>query len=113
MALAKKIQKRYYRHKRCKAKIPSDAPRLVVFRSLKHNYVQLVNPKTKKVLTSASDLKIKKGKKTEKAKQVGLIIAEKALKLNIKEAAFDRAGYKYGGRVKAITEGAREGGLKF
>lgn len=116
MALAEKIQKRHYRHKRiCKriAAQPAQKPRLVIFRSLKYNYVQLVDDKKKKVLASASDLKINKGTKRERAKKVGLLIAEKALELKIKECAFDRAGYKYGGRVAAIAEGAREGGLKF
>jgi len=90
-------------------------PRLNVFRSLKHVYAQLIDDQARKTLVSASDAELKdsKGKKADKAQKVGELIAQKAAKAGIKEAVFDRAGYKFHGRVKAIAEGARSGGLKF
>ncbi|MEO0144832.1 MAG: 50S ribosomal protein L18 [candidate division WOR-3 bacterium] len=101
-----------------------EKPRLVVFRSHKHIYAQLViDPPvgTCKVITGASSLspeirneiKDKKLKKIEIAKLVGKLIAKKALEKGYKAVVFDRGGYKYHGRVKALAEGAREGGLKF
>jgi large subunit ribosomal protein L18 len=111
-----KVQSRQRRHKRVRAKIlgNTDRPRLVVFRSSTHNYAQLVDDKNHKILASSSDLKVKgKNTKTEKAKQVGLDLAKKALEKNISEIVFDRSCYKYHGRVKALADGAREGGLKF
>jgi large subunit ribosomal protein L18 len=111
-----KVQSRTRRHARVRAKIlgGTDRPRLVVFRSLKFNYAQIVDDQTHKVLVSSSDQKLKtKGTKTEKAKQVGLDLAKKALEKNISEIVFDRSCYKYHGRVKALADGAREGGLKF
>jgi large subunit ribosomal protein L18 len=92
---------------------------LVVFRSKKHIYAQLVYDDSGKVTTGCSTLstefKTKKIKSNDKgaAKEVGKLIALKAQKLGIKEVNFDRAGYKYHGRVAALAEGAREGGLKF
>jgi len=92
-------------------------PRLVVFRSNKNIYAQLVNDAEQKVITTFSTLsKDFKGPKTgnvEAAKEVGKLLAQKISELGIKEIAFDRAGYKYHGRVKAVADGAREGGLKF
>lgn len=88
-------------------------PRLVVFRSLGHTYGQLVDDESGKTLVSASDMKTKKGTKTEKAMAVGKEIAEKAKSKGIETCVFDRNGFKYHGRVKALAEGAREGGLKF
>jgi large subunit ribosomal protein L18 len=125
--------KRQVRHKRIRAKISGTAtrPRLCVFRSGKHIYAQLVDDEKGKVLFSASDLKVKspapvkgKGKdenkasgisqaKVGKAKEVGKLIAEKAKNSKIEKVVFDRGGYGYHGRVKAVAEGAREGGLKF
>lgn len=112
---------RLLRHKRIAKKIRGDelSPRLVVFRSKKHIYVQLINDAVGKVVISVStlgkDFKDKKIKSTNKeaAKQVGKIIAEKALKLGVKNVCFDRAGFKYHGRVKELAEGVREGGLRF
>ena len=113
--LNKKEELRKRRSNRIRAKISGTAtrPRLVVFRSLTTNYAQLINDEEGKVLVGISDLKTKKGTKTEKAKQIGLDIAEKAKELKITEVVFDRNGYKFHGRVKALAEGAREGGLKF
>ncbi len=135
----KKVKKQR-RHRRIRAKIKgtSKVPRLCVFRSNKHIYAQLINDEKGKTLVSASDLDIKtkpktkdpkpktqtKNKKTEKiqkplsgketvAYQVGQIIAQRALDKKIEKTVFDRGGYKYHGRVKAVADGAREGGLKF
>lgn len=104
------------RHAKIRKKVNGTAtrPRLVVFRSLTHNYAQLVDDDKGVVLLSASDIKSKsKGTKIEKSKEIGLEIAKKAQEKKIEEVVFDRNGYKYHGRVKAIADGAREGGLKF
>jgi len=91
-------------------------PRLFVFRSNQHIYVQLVNDDNAKILMSASDkeLKAKKGeKKSNLAKEVGKLIAKKAIEAKMETVIFDRGGIVYHGRIKALAEGAREGGLKF
>jgi len=124
-----KQKKRYRRHKKVRAKVfgTSKVPRLCVFRSNKHIYAQLVDDEKRKTILSSSDqesktqIKKKKIKENQKpltgkvaiAYEVGKLIAEKALKEKIKEVVFDRGGYKYHGRVKALAEGARGGGLKF
>jgi large subunit ribosomal protein L18 len=109
--------KRLRRHKRVRAKIKGTAkvPRLCVFRSNKHIYGQLIDDEKGKILLSAKDLEIKKVVKDKIviAKEVGKLLAEKAITKKYKKVVFDRAGYKYHGRVKALAEGAREGGLKF
>ena len=91
-------------------------PRLAVFRSNKEIYAQIINDATGTTLMAASskqkDIKAK-GTKTEIAAIVGKAIAEKAVKAGIEKIAFDRGGYLYHGRVKALAEAAREGGLKF
>lgn len=93
----------------------SEKPRLLVFRSAKHIYAQLIDDNKGKIIASASDLKLAKSKKnkTEKAKEIGKLIAAEGKKLQVEKAVFDRGGYKYHGRIKAVAEGAREGGLKF
>lgn len=101
------------RKARIKGKLKFDKPRLVVFKSITSNYIQLVDDSKGITLTSASDMKIKKGSKMEKAKNVGIEIAKKAKDLKISGVIFDRNGYLYHGRIKAMAEGAREGGLKF
>lgn len=116
--MLEKKQKRYRRHKRVKAKIfgTKERPRLCVFRSAKHIYAQLIDDEKGRTLVSAScqELRKKKGQtKTEKAKEIGKLIAKKALEKKIEKVVFDRGGYAYHGRVKALAEGAREGGLKF
>lgn len=98
---------------RIKGRLKYDKPRLVASKSLMFNYLQLVDDDKSTTIASASDMKAKKGTKMEKAKQVGLEIAKKALEQKVTEVIFDRNGYKYHGRVKAMAEGAREGGLKF
>lgn len=110
--------KRKQRHKRIRAKIKGTAarPRLVVFRSNQHLYVQLIDDDKGKTLVSLSDFGIKQKKgltRLELAKKIGISIAKKALEQNIKKVVFDRAGYKYHGRIKAIADGARKSGLEF
>lgn len=91
----------------------NERPRFVVNRTDKHIYGQIINDETGKTLVAASDLKIKKGNNIAKAKEVGLEIAKLAKAKKISKVAFDRRGLKYHGRVKALAEGAREGGLEF
>jgi large subunit ribosomal protein L18 len=102
------------RHIRVRAKVSGTAerPRLVVFRSDKHIYAQLVNDDTQRTLMSITDNGLK-GKKQEKSTAVGKLVAEKAKAAGITKVVFDRAGYRYHGRVKAVADGAREGGLEF
>ncbi len=91
-----------------------EKPRLQVFRSLSHVYAQIIDDTTGKTLLAESDCKDKdKKKKTEKAFAVGERIAKKAEEKKIKKVVFDRKGYLYHGRVKAVAEGARKGGLQF
>ncbi len=107
---------RLQRKRRVRAKISGSAerPRLSVFKSLKSIYAQAIDDTTGKTLASAKLSEIKKSSNTiEGAKEVGKLIAEKCLALKIETVTFDRSGYQYHGRVKALAEGAREGGLKF
>ncbi|MBU1299547.1 MAG: 50S ribosomal protein L18 [Bacteroidetes bacterium] len=98
----------------------TEKPRLAVYRSLKHLYAQLIDDTKGNTIAYVStrskevveDLKDKKGR-IEQAKIVGLKLAKKALEKNIQQVVFDRSGYKYHGKVKAIADGAREGGLVF
>lgn len=110
-----KSDHRNRRHVRVRTRVSGskDHPRLVVFRSLRYTYAQLVDDSSGKTLVAASDMKMKKPKKLERAKEVGKELAEKALKAGIPSCVFDRNGYKYHGRIKALAEGAREAGLKF
>jgi len=115
-----KREKRYRRHKRIRAKVigTSEVPRLCVFRSNNHIYAQLIDDQRGVVISAASDKEIKKDKGSKKRKmelafETGKLIAQKAKKRKIERIVFDRAGYKYHGRVKALAEGARKGGLKF
>jgi len=92
-----------------------ERPRLSVFRSLKHISAQLIDDTTSKTLAAATDLEIKakKATKTEVAMEVGKLLAKKAAEKKIVTAIFDRGSFQYHGRVKAVAEGAREGGLQF
>ncbi len=116
-----KIASRLRRKKRIRKKITGTAarPRLCVFKSLKNMYAQIVDDATGKVITGVStlspDLKgsVTYGGNAGSAKKVGESIAKKAIDMGIKEIVFDRNGFKYHGRVKALAEGAREGGLIF
>ncbi len=112
---------RLRKHKRVRAKISGTAqrPRLCVFRSLSNTYAQIIDDKTGTTLVSASTLdkeikgELKSTGNIEAAKTVGRLVAEKASSKGIDEVVFDRGGYIYHGRVKALAEAAREAGLKF
>ena len=112
---------RIRRHSRVREKIAGtgERPRLAVFRSLTHIYAQLIDDAKGNTLVSAStlDADIKKEtqgkKKSAEAAMVGTLIAKRAKDKGITQAAFDRGGFKYQGRVKALAEAARKGGLKF
>ncbi len=107
---------RQRRHGRVRAKISGTAtcPRLSVFRSNKGMYLQLIDDENGVTLASASVLEIKsKEGKSVVGQELGKLIAKKAKEKKIETVVFDRGSYKYHGRVKAVAEGAREGGLKF
>ena len=112
---------RLRKHDRVRKKIEgtNDRPRLNVFRSLKNIYVQVIDDSTGNTLVAASSLdeavkgKLPYGGNKNAAKEVGKLIAQKALDKGIKQVVFDRGGYLYHGRVKELAEGAREGGLDF
>jgi large subunit ribosomal protein L18 len=107
-----KRQQRLARARRTHAKAKtSGRPRLVVYRSLKAIYAQIVDDAANKVLCGASNLKGKAG--VAGAQEVGKMIADLAQKAKVSEVTFDRNGYLYHGQIKALAEGAREGGLKF
>ena len=115
-----KRRERIKKHIRKRIKGTPERPRLTVYRSLKQIYVQLVDDTSNKTLFTVSSLskslnpEIKKAKsKVEKAVIVGKAAAEEAKKHKIEKVLFDRNGYQYHGRVKAVAEGAREAGLKF
>ena len=106
------------RHKRVRGKVVGSAerPRLVVFRSNRGIEAQLVDDLEGKTLAAASWLNLKKsfkGSKSEQAAEVGKLLADNAKKANVETVVFDRGGYLYHGRVKALADAAREGGLKF
>ncbi len=107
--------KRQRIHVRIRAKIIGTAlrPRLSVFKSTKHMYAQLIDDDKAKVLAQVSDLKMKKGKKVDHSIEIGKLIAKEALAKKIEKVVFDRGGFVYHGRIKAVADGAREGGLKF
>ncbi len=90
-------------------------PRLSVFRSLKHIYAQLVDDTQGRTLVTASSLEKSKtgGNNVAGAKEIGRLVAERALAKGISQVVFDRGGYKYHGRIKALADAAREAGLKF
>ena len=117
MSLDKKVKARAKRRTvRVRTKLKSsDKPRVSVFRSNRFIYVQLIDDSQHKTLASASSLNIqdKKEDKSAQAKAVGLELAKKALEAGVSSIAFDRGQYLYHGRVKALAEGLREGGLKF
>jgi large subunit ribosomal protein L18 len=112
---APRISSRQRRHLRVRKKIEGSAqrPRLVVTRSARNTFAQLIDDTAGSTLASASTLEIRgaDGDKSAKAKQVGALLAERAVKAGISAAVFDRGGYAYHGRVAALADGAREGGL--
>ncbi len=109
------INLRTRRHKRIRTKIfgSFEIPRLSVYRSQKHLFVQLINDEKRITLLGINDKNIGEKQKITKAKVLGKLIAEKALQIPITKVVFDRSGYAYHGRVKALAEGLREGGLNF
>ena len=112
-----KREKRQKRHKKIRYRIhgTKNMPRFFVFRSSNHIYAQLIDDDKAKVLLSASDKNIKKIKQTKSqvAKELGKLIAKKCAEKKIEKVVFDRGGIVYHGRIKALADGAREGGLKF
>ena len=107
---------RTMRHKRVRQRVrgTKDIPRLSVYRSLKGLFVQLVDDETRRTLASATHKEIAPSKnKPEQAEAVGMLIAQKAKKINITKIVFDRGGYSYHGRIRFLAEGARKGGLEF
>ena len=119
MALRRKVKARLSRKKRVRAKVHGtpEHPRMSVFRSARHIYVQLIDDLESRTLISACSLspELKDAPKgnIEGAKKVGELIAKKAMEKGITKVVFDRNGFKYHGQVKAVAEAAREGGLKF
>ncbi|MDB4939990.1 MAG: ribosomal protein L18p [Candidatus Doudnabacteria bacterium] len=111
-----KRTKRIRRHTRVRSIVSgSDTrPRLAVFRANQHIYAQLIDDVTQKTIASVSSMELKsKGNKSAIAAEVGSAIAKKALDNKISEVVFDRGGNKYHGRIKALADAARSGGLKF
>ncbi|MBI2063848.1 MAG: 50S ribosomal protein L18 [Candidatus Yanofskybacteria bacterium] len=114
-----KFQHRNKRHARVRAKIKGTAsiPRVSVFRSNLHIFAQIIDDATGKTLVSNDIKSVKKttakGTKIEKASVIGETLAKKAQETGINKVVFDRGGYKYHGRVKALADGLRKGGLKF
>jgi large subunit ribosomal protein L18 len=109
---------RLRRHRRVRGKVSGTAerPRLAVFRSNRGIMAQLIDDTSGKTLAAASWLDVKKsfkGNKSDQAAEVGKLLAEAAKKTGVETVVFDRAGYLYHGRVKALANAAREGGLKF
>jgi len=112
-------EQRYRRHLRVRQKVAGtlERPRLVVFRSLKHISAQLVNDDLGVTIIGVTDnsegIAVEGTGKVARAKAVGKLIAEKAKAAGITSVVFDRAGYRYHGRVQAVADGARAGGLEF
>ncbi len=126
MSRKTKLESRKIRHRSLRKRVEGtpERPRMVVFRSARHIYVQVIDDHGRKTLVAASDLLAKKdaaaaaeakakGKKSDRAKDVGIRVAKLCLEKGISKVVFDRAGYKYHGRISAVATGAREGGLQF
>ena len=118
MSILTTREARERRHRRVRGRVHGTAerPRLVVFRSNRGIEAQLVDDLAGKTLAAASWLNLKKsfkGNKTEQAAEVGKLLAANAKKAKVETVVFDRGGYLYHGRVKALADGAREGGLEF
>ncbi len=110
-----KVQKRVRLHKKIRTQVKGTAekPRLAVFRSNMYIYAQLINDDTALTVCSSNDMKEGKMTKVESAIKVGTNIAELAKKAGVNTVVFDRAGFRYGGRVKALADAARAAGLAF
>lgn len=119
MTTMNKIEKKNYhrmrRHNRIRAKVSGTnaIPRLAVFRSARHIVAQLIDDTLGRTLASATDAQMTKGTKMERAAAVGKALAAKAKDAKVTKAAFDRGGFLYTGRVKALADAAREGGIIF
>jgi large subunit ribosomal protein L18 len=117
MSVTTKPQQRLRRRRRVRAKITGTAerPRLSVFRSNKGVFAQLIDDRNAKTIAAVSWIEpdLRKLGSMEQAKRVGELLAERAKAAGVESCVFDRGGYRYHGRVKALAEGAREGGLKF
>ncbi len=111
----KKLEKRIRLKKKIRTKIlgTSERPRLSVFRSNQFIYAQIIDDATGTTIVSASDMTLKKGTKTERSVSVGAEVAKNANAKGIKTVVFDRNGFKYTGRVKALADSARSAGLMF
>ncbi|OWK27223.1 MAG: 50S ribosomal protein L18 [Parcubacteria group bacterium GW2011_GWA2_38_13b] len=110
------ILNRKWRHKRIRAKVKGaeERPRFSVFRSNKYLYAQIIDDQASRTLVSGNTKKIKSGRTVlEKAKELGKEMAKKAKDVKIKSVIFDRGGFKYHGKIKAVADGAREEGLSF
>ena len=105
---------RLRRHRRVRKKVAGAAtrPRLAVFRSNRHIYAQLIDDVSATTLAAASDAEVRDGSPTDRAKAVGELLASRAKEAGIETAVFDRGGRRYHGRVAAVADGAREGGLQ-
>lgn len=110
-----KVKNKERRHKKIRARVSGTAssPRLSVFRSNKHIYAQLIDDDKGVTLAAASDESSKGKNKVDRAKEVGVSLAKQAKEKKIDNVLFDRGGFLYAGRVKALAEGAREAGLTF
>jgi large subunit ribosomal protein L18 len=119
--VSRRERSRVRRHHRVRLRVygTPDRPRLNVFRSNAHLYAQVIDDTTGRTLVSASTLdkeikgKLKSGANLAAAMAVGRLVAERALKANLKAVVFDRGGYRFHGRIKALAEASREKGLKF
>ena len=114
----KEARKKRHRSLRKRIEGTAERPRLAVFRSTRHIYAQIIDDQQKRTLTAISDKVLAvegetKADKKARAKRVGAAIAKQCLEKGIDKVVFDRAGYKYHGRVSALADGAREAGLKF
>jgi large subunit ribosomal protein L18 len=118
VSFKKEGRKKRHRSLRKRVEGTSERPRLAVFRSARHIYAQVIDDVHKKTLTAVSDKALakegeKQPNKKARAKNVGAAIAKQCLEKGIDKVVFDRAGYKYHGRISALADGAREAGLKF
>jgi len=117
MTILTKQQRRLRRRRRVRAKVSgtADRPRLSVYRSNRGVFAQLVDDREGKTLAAVNwtEPDLRKLQPTEQAKKAGSLLAERAKKAGVEDCVFDRGGYQFHGRVRALAEGAREGGLKF
>ncbi len=117
--VASRVDARHKRHARIRLTVEGSTvrPRLAIFRSLNHIYAQVIDDGTGKTLASAStlekDLRSGKQTKTDEAKTVGRLVAERAKAAGVEHVVFDRAGFRYHGRVRSLADAAREAGLDF